>query len=319
MFFNIKSFEFERSLEINAYPLDDANRDANVIQDLKVASYESSNYVKFNDYRITWKMGFLYKKDNYSLGLNLTTPSLGGIYSDGKRDYRKEKQSNITFPDTGEPIPVYVVIDYIEKKDVNVNFKTPFSVAAGFTYNNPQKKRSFYTSIEYFSQIKPYRLVEANESPNIGSYGAINSSLASDWLSIVNGANPIFNAAIGLSWELKENLLMLGGFRTDFNNKKNLDYKDLKDYNKLSTIQTNMYHVSGGLSWNIFGQDLITGLQYTIGYNKNMYQLVNLSDPVEYNTVEMAALQGTRTNTMKQVFHSISLYLGASFNFGEDK
>jgi hypothetical protein len=112
---------------------------------------------------------------------------------------------------------------------------------------------------------------------------------------------------------------LLGGFRTDFSNKINLDYRNFEDFQKLPTIQTNLYHVTCGLSWNILGQDLITGLQYTLGYNKNLKQLANLSDPVEFNTAEMAALQGTRTYEMDQVFHSISLYLGASFNFGEDK
>jgi hypothetical protein len=319
MFITVKSLEFEHSLEINAYPLEDSIPENNLAEPLYVASYGSSNYLKFNDYRLTWKIGFLYQKDNYSFGMNITTPSLGGIYSDGKRDYRKEQQTNITSPESGEPLPDYVIADYQEKENVSVNYKTPFSLAAGFTYYRPDKEQIFYISAEYFSRIEPYRWVEAEESAHIGSTGFISSSLLSEWLTYINGAKALFNAAFGISWKLKQDLQLLGGFRTDFSNKINLDYRNFEDFQKLPTIQTNLYHVTCGLSWNILGQDLITGLQYTLGYNKNLKQLANLSDPVEFNTAEMAALQGTRTYEMDQVFHSISLYLGASFNFGEDK
>lgn len=52
--------------------------------------------------------------------MSLTTPSLGGIYSDGKRIARSEKQNNITMPETGEPIADYIIVDFKEKKDVKV-------------------------------------------------------------------------------------------------------------------------------------------------------------------------------------------------------
>ena len=315
MFVTIKSLLYENSLEIEAYSLNDSS---DLIPLLYVASYESNQYLKFNDYRLVWKAGLIYSNHNFSFGINITTPSLGGIYSDGKRVYRKEMQTNITSPETGYPLPDYVIVDYKEKGEMTVNCKTPFSVSAGFTLHRPIKEQTFYVSAEYFSKIAPYRWVGADGSPDISAAGIISGELLNDWLTYANGANAVFNAAFGLSWTLKQNLLLLGGFRTDFNNQKNLDYKEFVDFQKYRTIQTNLYHFSCGLSWRIAGQDLITGLQYTLGYNKDMKQLVNLSDPVEYNFTERAALQGTRTNDMKQVFHSISIYFGASFNFGED-
>ena len=50
-----------------------------------------------------------------------------------------------------------------------------------------------------------------------------------------------------------------------------------------------------------------------------MAALINLSDPVEYNTIENAPLQGPRNNNMDAVFNSVSIYFGASFNFGGEK
>lgn len=67
------------------------------------------------------------------------------------------------------------------------------------------------------------------------------------------------------------------------------------------------------------GQDLMAGLQYTLGYQDNVEQFINLNDPSEYNPVNKTAVQGERQNTMKTVLNSISIYFGATFNFGTDK
>jgi hypothetical protein len=111
----------------------------------------------------------------------------------------------------------------------------------------------------------------------------------------------------------------MGGFRTDFNSAKNFDYKEYSGYNKVQSLNLDLYHITCGLSWRVFGQDIITGLQYSVGRNKNQQQLVNLTDPVEYNTTENLPLQGDRNYNMISLYNSISLYFGASFNFGGEK
>jgi len=319
MFVCIKSLDYTRSLDIEAYPLSDSIFVGNEYIPSYVAAYEKSEYLRFNDYRLTWKAGILYESENYSIGLSVTTPSLGGIYSDSKRVTRKETQSNITMPGTGEPVPDYVIVDYQEKKNVNVAYRTPFSVAAGVTYNFADRRRTLYTSVEYFSKIDPYRMVEAEESPDIGPGFQADEVLFSEWLTYVNGARPVFNVALGYSWTLKKDLLFMGGFRTDFNYVKNLDFDPYTGFNTVQSVSVDLYHITCGFSWNVLGQDIITGIQYSLGRNKNQKQFANLSDPVEYNTVENLALQGIRTNDVIPLYNSISLYFGASFNFGGEK
>jgi hypothetical protein len=315
----IKSLNYDLSLDIDAYSLSDSIIiDDNYIP-FYVASYESSEYLKFNDYRLTWKAGCLYQTDNFSLGLSITTPSLGGIYSDGKRVTRAERQSNITMPGTGEPVPDYVIVDYKEKKDVKVSYKTPFSIAAGFNYYLPGRKRIFYSSVEYFSNIDPYRMVEAEESQNIGPDFIFDELVQSEWLTFVSGGKSVLNVAVGYSWTLKKDLLLMGGFRTDFNSLKRLDYDPYSGLNKMQSLNLDRYNITCGLSWNILGQDIITGIQYTLGHSKDQKQLVNLSDPIEYDPADNLVLQGIRTNDMQMWFNSISLYFGAAFNFGGEK
>jgi hypothetical protein len=318
MFLTIKSIDYSNSLEIEAYSSEDSIFVNNEYIPFYSAGYHNADYVKFNDYRLLWKAGVLYKTKSMSIGFSITTPS-AGVYSDGKRVTRKEKQNNITHPETGEPISDFIIADYKEKEDVQVSYKSPLSIAAGLTYYFPNHKRTVYTSVEYFFGIDPYRLVEAEETPDLASGMITTAVLNSEWLTYVSGAKPVLNAAIGYSWTLKKDLLLMTGFRTDFNYLKNFVYEPYEKNAKMRGLNLDLYHITGGLSWRVFGQDIITGLEYTVGRNKNQKQLANLSDPVEYNISENLALQGNRTNTMHSLLNSLSFYFGASFNFGGEK
>lgn len=310
----VKSLNYSNSLDIEAYSTNDTVGSEYYPTSLAVSQYYQ--YLKFNDYRINGKLGIAYKTKNFSVGMTINSPSVGGIYSDGKRVTHKESQINIYDPATGEPVPSYTIIDYKEKGDMEVSFKTPFSIAAGLTYHLADGKRTLYATIEYFSGIEPYTIVEAEESEDIASGSGFDELIYENWLTFVSGARPVFNVAVGYSWTLKEHLLLMAGFRTDFNYHKNLDYGDFTGYNTVENLNLDLYYLTCGLSWNVLGQDIITGLQYTVGRTANEQQIANLSDPVEYSPQQHLPLQGDRSNTMTSIFNSISLYFGASFNFG---
>lgn len=317
-FFSLKSSSMMNLIDIEAFPQNTAVIDSIPADPVYSARYYSYYFAKYNDYRILGKAGILYKGKSFGAGISITTPSLG-IYSDGKRSAHTETQSNIHMPGSGAPIPDYVIADYKEKDNVDVSFKTPFSVAAGITYNFMDGKRTIYLSAEYFTGIEPYRLMEANESESL-IYGLSAGDIPGDeWLTQVSGAKPVLNAAIGYSWTLKQDLRLMAGFRTDFNYQKNFDYGELDPYRVEQNIRVDLYHITGGLAWKVFGQDITTGLEYHVGDRTDQPQLYNLSDPVEYNITEQAPLQGTRNDNLAAVVNSVSIYLGASFNFGGDK
>lgn len=303
------------NLDINAHPTDLIVGTNGEEIPYYNASHATNELVKFNDYRLLWKFGLLYKQPRFSIGLNVTTPSIGGIYSDGKRVMRKESQENITNPNTGEPMKNFLIIDYAEKKEVSVTSKSPLSIAAGCTFYSADQKKIFYTTIEYFAPIESYNMVEANEKSGLGEGTILEKGNFSDWLTFVDGANPVFNAAFGYRWYLKNNLMLLSGFKTDFNYKKKKETSPLSPDKSIKSVNVDYYHVSGGLTVRIKGQDITAGLQYSFGISNNSKQVVNLSNPVEFNFEEMKALQGTRTNTAKSIFNSFTLLLAASFNF----
>jgi hypothetical protein len=314
MFLSVRQLKYDYSVDIEAFPLSDSAQ-MDQTNSFYSAHYKELQTVKFNDYRLLWKLGMLYKRKHLSFGFSLTTASLGGIYSDGKQVSRKQKQSNISNPDDGEPLPDYVIIDHKEKKDVEVDAKSPFSLAAGLTYRFTNDAHVIYTSVEYFGSIDPYRKLQAEESTNVQAGSVFGIIDHNEWLTFVSGARPVLNGAIGYRWFVKENLMMMAGFRTDFNYQKDVDLSPFSMDKRMKGINLNLYHVTTGFSWNILGQDLITGFQYTVGREKDQEQFANLSEPVEFNKEEMVPLQGTKNNTMNILLNSLSLYFGATFNF----
>jgi hypothetical protein len=310
----VKSLSYSHTLDIEAYSTQDSIGAAYYPSSLAI--FQRYQFLKFNDYRINTKLGVSYKSDRYSFGFCFTSPSVGNIYSDGKRTIHKESQINIYDPATGEPVPSYTIIDYKQKKDMDVSFKTPFSVSAGFTYELADGKRIFYSSVEYFNGLAPYRMVEAEESDDIASGSGFNQMIYTDWLTFVAGARPVFNVSVGYSWTLRDDLLLMAGFRTDFNYQKNVDFGEFSEYSKVQNLDLDLYYITCGLSWNVLGQDIITGLQYSVGRTDGQKQIANLAEPVEYSPVEHLALQGDPKYNMVSVLNAISVYFGASFNWG---
>ena len=315
MFVSARSMDYSYEVDIEAGPPLDFIIDPG--GSFYTAKFKDQDYLHFTDYRLIWKLGLQYQKEQLSVGLNITTPSLG-VYTDGKRVMRKGSQSDINNAN-GEQVPNYLVYDYAEKKDVTVNYKSPLSIAAGITYSNSKKTKVLYATVEYFSKLDAYRMVSAEENDKIISGELSKALVYDDWLTFVWGAKSVTNVALGYRWIAKENLMLLGGFRTDFNYRKGIDYKPLIESRTIDGFKLDRYHLTGGLTVRIFGQDLMAGMQYSFGYEKNQEQFINLSDPVEYNPENFTALQGVKQNNMTTILNSLSLYFGATINFGQDR
>jgi len=316
MFVMFKHFEYRLYLDIEAFqPVDSIATSIGNIP-FYSANYQDIEYIHLDNYRFIWKVGLLYKKERFSFGVTLRTPSLN-IYSDGKRISHKEKQSNIMKPGTTDFLPNYVVVDYQEKKDVDVNLKDPFSIAVGATIYLPDNKKTVFTTVEYFNGINPYNAISAEmDSPSFPGSN-VDPVQLQNWLTYGHGAKPILNAALGYRWEVKENLLVMAGFRTDFNYRKGLKTLE-EDFQVTKSLELDVYHLTGGLSLRVLGQDLITGIQYSIGRQSNVNQYVNFADPVEYNLEEMKPLVGTSEPVGTILYNSISFYFGATLNFNKD-
>jgi len=312
-----KSLHYSYLTEINANPLSDTVYAGGNSIPFYTASTGSYEYVKFNDFRLLWKIGFAYSFDRVNIGLNLTTPS-AHVFSGTTGVSRRDRQDNISNPDGSGFISDYFIADEQINDDLTLNSKDPFSLALGIEYSTPSGKQHFYATVEHFFEIESYKFLIATVNPNIAIPTTYQDLLPKDWLSYVSGAKPVTNIALGYKLQISDHQMLLTGFKTDFSYLKDFDFGDLHNYNRLTSFDINVYHLSGGIESDIRGHNFFAGIQYSFGDRENMKQLINLTDPVEFNESEGAALQGDRMNIMEYYYKGLGLFLGLTFNVGNN-
>ncbi len=315
MFASIKTMYFREILSTRAHPLSDTIYDGEEQIPFYIASSNNHKYLHYNNYRLVFKLGLSFKEGQFGAGLNVTLPSIN-VFSDGKELNQELNMINIADPDGEGFLPDVLLVDNQVKDQITVNEKDPFSIAAGITYESLDLKHTFYLTAEWFAAIEAYKPIQASTKSSIGIdvYDSFNPE--SDWMSYASASRSIFNIAFAYRWRINDSWLLMGGLKTDLNSGLDSDLKGLENYNSYALSNYNRYHMSIGARFNLFRHELFAGLKYTHGQRKGQEQIVNFQDPVEFNTIENAPLQGVRQNNMKVMYHGLSLFLGATFNFG---
>jgi len=109
---------------------------------------------------------------------------------------------------------------------------------------------------------------------------------------------------------LTEKLTVSGGFRTDFTAEENDEIRFSQDKFKINQIHLDKYHTTAGTIFAIRSFKVVSGLQYTIARNYNLKQLVNYTEPVEYNPITQEALVGSRENNVTVKLNDLSFFFG---------
>ncbi len=255
---------------------------------------------------------FIFPGEQFSLGLNITFPDIP-IY--GEADIRKSFTRSNIYENSENAFVSNQNSIGVEEGLRGVRVKNPFSLSLGAQYYTKNKKDLVTFTVEYFHHIDAYPLIKSSTQLNWTPYYVSANISDNDFMSYYFKAKAVTNIAFGFKKQITSSLAFLGGFRTDFtaNNEDDTRYVT----NKYSIIQVhlNKYHITSGLGLKIKKFTIVSGLQYTFGRNKNMEQMVNYSEPVEYNPETQHALEGIRQNTTRARLNDFSLFLGVSVDF----
>ena len=266
-----------------------------------------------------WFLSFIFKAgayynlpgEQFSLGVNVTLPDIP-IY--GEAHIRKSfYRSNIYDNDENAFVSNENSIG-VDEGLRGVRVKNPFSFALGAQYSSKNHKKFVNISAEYFHHIDSYSLIKSSTQLNwTPDYVTTNIS-ENDFMSYYFKAKAVTNVAIGFKNQISSTLAFLGGFRTDFSASNEDDTRYVA--NKFSVVQVhlNKYHITSGVGLKIKNLTIVSGLQYTFGRNKNMEQLIDYSEPVEYNPVTQHALEGIRHNNTNARLNEFALFLGVSIS-----
>ena len=101
---------------------------------------------EFADYRVLWKAGFSTQRENWDVGLSVTTQSVP-LFGSGAASYTRSTVG----ADLGGGPMVSVTVQH--QDDLGSTFESPWSVALGGAYRRGQNQ--FHATVEWFGSVDP--------------------------------------------------------------------------------------------------------------------------------------------------------------------
>ena len=293
-----KTFHYYQYIGVLVDPLNDSLT--------RSSEWESLERQYYYVISLITKLGLRYRFDNLSIGLNVSLPSMR-LWGDGYNK-RNLQYSNIIYKGVLQK-------DYLKNEYNNyivANVKEPLSISAGLMYSSPNKKSTYYLSVEYFAKIATYKILDNSKI----AWGKEDEyPPGDDFLSYKYGAKDLFNVGLGYKHRIKESLAYFLGFRTDFSSYEVSDDGEWKDMGEYVNIGNALYHFSGGIEFKLKSSSFLIGAEYIYGLNNNSTQFANFDYPGIFDEQAHLALQNYPEDKMKYQFHGLGFYIGYSFGF----
>ena len=213
------------------------------------------NFVRrqeFQAYGLLWKIGLVSMMNKMNVGLTITTPRihLGGKGSTGFEEY-------ISGVDSIGGNPFGDVYIENQQQNLDVNYRSPLSVALGVGIKFP--KSIVHINSEWFSQIKKYQILQANEFVGQQPADTINFNLVDELQSVVN-------FGVGYEHTFRDKIKMYLSVSTDFSAINIDDGSFLYEFDEQtinnSSFDGDIVHFGGGLSLNMKWAELTFGTRY---------------------------------------------------------
>jgi len=307
-FFSYKSLKYHNILSASAYQESDSVYINQVLEPSYFALSSFTEELNYWDASMIFKFGvhFISKNEKFSLGASITSPNIPLI---GRADVRKEyEKSNVFDNESDFFTPNEILIEHEES--VKTRIKTPFSAAFGLQYFTKNKKNFISLTVEYFHKIEKYSIIETTDTHNKLPNYFDELIEENGFLPYYFEARSVTNIALGLKQYLTPTVYIFGGFRTDFTAAANNNNRFIDRNFKVSQLQINIYHFTIGPVLTIKRSEVVTGIQYTFGGNKNFQNVINYKNPVEYIPLTGQSLEGIRMNNASTSINELSLFLG---------
>mgnify|MGYP001091026027 CR=1 FL=1 len=263
---------------------------------------DNSGYISGNqDFRearlfspgLLFNVGVVYNKNNKEFGLTIITPRINVktfAYSSIERSY-------LTYNDQGE-----ISISSLLDSDFKSIIKRPFEINIGYAAFH--ERRALKLRISYYAGIDPY--VMGSESEKTIRSGVFDGTDTYGNLP-VNSNLSMLNIGIGHEWNVRPDLIVILGARTDFSFFDKGQYKYF-DFTTM-LIYWNLYHVSAGVDWEYNWLKLSTGVDYAFSYQSGLSQYAAITDlrkPID--DLEFS-------NSARVSYHQLKVFLGLILSF----
>ena len=200
--------------------------------------------ISYTHFRLLWKAGFLWQSSPLSVGVTVTTPSLG-ITGSG---WALVNRTTVGVDLDGDGTPDNAVSANYQQ-DVKAVYKSPLSAAIGAAWTRGNTK--IYASAEWFDAIDRYNVLETT---------SFVSQTESDKLKneATHAASSVVNAGAGVEQILNPKVRFFGAFRTDASSFVPYDGR------QVSFSTWDIAHLSAGSGFTIGRLALTLGFSYSL-------------------------------------------------------
>ena len=146
---------------------------------------------EYNHGRALLKAGLAWRPGRWELGATLTTPGVH-LYDSGKA----------VFNATVAGVAQAPFLSASTQKGIAATYHSPWSTAGGASWRG--ERTTIHTTLEWFSAVDPYDILEPEPAPVTGSSATIP-------LTFVGAAKSVVNFGVGLEQRLGERYTLYGG------------------------------------------------------------------------------------------------------------
>jgi hypothetical protein len=259
-----------------------------------------NEFINYFSLRTALKVGLNYQKESYGFGLAVTSPGLDWL---GNGTVAEDLTlSNLNIGSSDKPLTAFAS-DRQEK--LKTTYKSPFEIAFGA--HKAFNRSVISLNVTHFGGFDSYRIISANPGTLVRPNNIGNSIDSENFLNVETAMKPVTNFAIGYENQFRENIKLLGSFRTDFSyfDKESIGNRQLKT----EITQWDIFHVSMGTEIKKSRSSLTLGLVYSFGSTQEYLQRGSF-----YNAEAGQLLEGALVVT-KAGYSNFGLLVGYAFNF----
>ena len=312
------AFGYSKKLSDNVgigFSLLGAYRDQTKIRYESYAAYDTTNqraatsdvYVDLDYWavRFSGKFGISAVYDDFKLGATITTPSIALKWASGGTDHAN-LSSNDVYVDTTNGI--FTPIDIIasdRQEGLPVNYRTPFSIAAGIEYKFSDATFVHFAA-EWFAPISTYVVMQPESDQFIiNNPATIRPMDSAELLRVYDSMKSVLNAGVAFEHKLNEKITGYAAVRTDFSN---ANYKDISGL-AVGFTAFNIYHFTLGASTIVDKTTVGVGLEYSHGERSDFPQLFNFpTGSVEPGDIVLFDTRGVCT----AIYNNFNLFFGVT-------
>ncbi len=197
--------------------------------------------------RLLAKIGLAVEQGNLTYGLTLTTPGLG-LLGSGKV-LTTDTTSGLDQDDDGIVDPPYLSSNFQE--DLSASWQSPLSVAAGVSLKSGSS--AYHFTMEWFNAV------QTQQAMNPDSFTSQSDPAETRDYNLAFGAKSLINFGVAYQHSFPGKMAIFAAFRSDFSSIPS------KDADNLQISNWDLWHLSGGASFNFLDMEFTAGLQYSTG------------------------------------------------------